>query len=114
MNQVLYERNLLYNTGIVFDPGSISVKIYGPDNSLRIITEIECRTNHSPLKYLDEIVEILGNDIFSKIKIDVRKDIVMYFKGTGIKYAMDGNSKYIRVYFDNNVTVVDRVEEIRE
>lgn len=109
-SNILIERDMLYPTDNSLEPGSVHIKVYGPNDNEKIPVVIESKTNHSPLKYIDAIIEIIQCDIFDRLKIDVKKTVDIYIlTGSELK-AEYGNHKYIRINFATNGITVEGVE----
>ncbi len=76
---IVYERDLLYPTDGAFDPGSIHVELHSPKKK-GIPVVIEGKTPHSPLKYIKCIIQVLQNDIFDRINVNVTTDTTLYIR----------------------------------
>ena len=96
-NEALFERDMLYPTGNINEPGSIHIQVLSPNQNARIPVVIESKTTHSPLEYLDSIIRIMQTDIFDRIFVDIRKNVILYFK-VGKELKDKSNSKpYLKV-----------------
>lgn len=98
--EVLFERDMLYPTSNLNEPGSVHIRVFNPNNSARIPVLIESKTGHSPLNYLDSILRIMQSDIFDRIFIDVRRTLNLYIKAAGDISKEYGGKAYVRVTFD--------------
>lgn len=93
----LFERDILYPTGNINEPGSIHIQVLNPNKNARIPVVIESKTSHSPHEYLDSIVRIIQTDIFDRIFVDIRKNVILYFK-VGKEQLKENNGKpFIKV-----------------
>ncbi len=94
---VLFERDILYPTGSISEPGSVHIQVLSPNNIARIPVIIESKTGHSPLKYLDTLVRIMQTDIFDRIFVDINKNVLLYIKAGSQLAAESGGKPYIKV-----------------
>lgn len=77
-NDALFERDMLYPTENLNEPGSVRIKVLNPNNNARIPVIIESKSIHSPLKYLDSIERIMQSEIFDRIFVDIKKSVSIY------------------------------------
>ncbi|NJD04689.1 MAG: hypothetical protein FIA99_19290 [Ruminiclostridium sp.] len=95
--EVLFERDILFPTGNINEPGSIHIRVLSPNQNARIPLVIESKTSHLPYDYLDSIIRILQTDIFDRILVDIKKNVILYFK-VGKELINKSNGKpYIKV-----------------
>jgi hypothetical protein len=80
MKQAMFERDILYPTQKSFEPGSVHVTVYPPENSGGLPVVIVAKTLHNPLDYIPEILGILQADVFDRIRIDIKASGILYFK----------------------------------
>ncbi|MCX7748548.1 MAG: hypothetical protein N2645_16920 [Clostridia bacterium] len=89
----MFEKDLLYPTDSLAEPGIIRVQIFDPNGKGKIPVVIESKTAHSPMNYIDTIIRIMQNDIFDRILIDIRKNVSLYISATEeIKKDMNGKN----------------------
>lgn len=101
-DNVMYERDLLYPTDSIFEPGCIRIVVKGPNSNAAIPIIIECKTSHSPIKYINSIVQIMQSDIFDRIYINLKKNANLYIKTPeGLKKEYN-DSTYLLVRFDED------------
>ncbi len=79
MNSLLFERDLLYPTQNVIDPGILHVKLLSPANS-RIPVIIESKSMHSAIENINTIIDILQKEIFDRINIKIFENTLVYLK----------------------------------
>ncbi len=79
MHSLLFERDLLYPTQNVIDPGILHVKLLSPTNS-RIPVIIESKSVHSAVDNIKTIVDILQKEIFDRINIKIFENTLVYLK----------------------------------
>lgn len=96
---ILIERDILYPTDSVVEPGCVHVQVFEPDKNNKIPVVIEEKTAHSPLKYIATIAKIIQNDIFDRIFIDIKKNSDIYIKANEELAKEFGNYNYIKVTF---------------
>jgi hypothetical protein len=97
---ILLERDMLYPTSNSIEPGSINIRVFGPDQDARIPVVVESKSGHSPLKNLDTIVRIMQSDIFDRIFINVKKTVDIYIKNELPEEY--GDHVYIRVRYKDD------------
>lgn len=99
MNPLLFERDLLYPTSNIFDPGIIHVKILNPTNaSMPVI--IEPKSNHSTAENIGAIIDTMQKDIFDRINIKVYNNTTVYILTNNIDSQKYKDSKYLKVIFE--------------
>ncbi len=96
---ILFERDILYPTDYSNNPGSVHIKVYSPDQNIKIPVVIEAKNSHSPLEHIDSIVRIMQSDIFDRIFIDIRKNVDIYIESTAETAAEYGNHSHIKLRF---------------
>ena len=107
-SDILFERDMLYPTDNENEPGSIHLQIMSPDNT-RIPLFIEARSSHSPLKYIDTVINLLQSDIFDRIFINIKKIVDIYIKinpETDNEYS---GYSHVKVYFSDGKLVNEGV-----
>jgi hypothetical protein len=112
MSDILYERDLLYPTENLSEPGCVHVEVMNPDIKARIPIVIESKTVHSPVNYIDSIIRIMQSDIFDRVFVDIKSRASIYIrssKESGDEYA---GKRYTRVTFNNDSVEFTGVDEI--
>lgn len=109
-SDVLFERDMLFPTDNPLEPGSVHIKVYGPNKNVKIPVVIESKTSHSPLKYIDVIVRIIQADIFDRLTIDVKKNVDIYIRADSELSAKYDNHKYVRVDYSEGGITVEGIE----
>jgi hypothetical protein len=98
MSSLLFERDLLYPTDNILDPGILHVKIFHPDNS-KMPVIVEPMSCHSAIDYINVVLDILQKDIFDRINIRVCDNTSIYIKPTDSDKAKYGNVKFLSVVY---------------
>lgn len=93
MNQPMLERDLLYPTEKEFEPGSVHITVLQPESDGKIPIVIEPRTEHDPLRYIPDIVGLIQAEVFERVRIDIRKRGIFFFKA--------GVNRYCRVRYQD-------------
>ncbi len=106
LKKAMFERDILYPTEKPFEPGSVHVTVYPPENSGGIPVVIASKTSHNALDYVSEILGILQADVFDRIRIDIKASGILYFK------PHDKKSTFYRLRFTDKENYV--AEEIKE
>lgn len=109
---VVYERDLLYPTDNMFEPGSIHVEMLQPNKKGSMPVLIESRTAHSPKKYIDSIIRIMQSDIFDRIHIDVKHNLNLYIKTNDVIRQEEDCKEYILVVFHGDKIEFKGVDNI--
>jgi hypothetical protein len=100
MNPLLFERDLLYPTSNIFDPGIIHVKILNPTNaSMPVI--VEPKSSHSTAEDIGAIIDTMQKDIFDRINIKVDKNTTVYILINDIDSQKYKDGKYLKVIFES-------------
>ena len=99
---VVYERDLLYPTENVNDPGCIHIEVLSPNKNGKMPILIECKTIHSPVKYINSIIRIMQMDIFDRIHIEVKDSAKLYIKSNDELKKSFQNKNYIKIIVDND------------
>ena len=108
----IYERDLLYSTDNVIDPGCIHIVVLAPDKDNKKPIIIECRTAHSPIKYINSIIRIMQIDIFDRIHIELKNSAKIFIK-TDEDFKKDfQNKNYIKVIVNNDIYEYLGVDEL--
>lgn len=93
MKKAMFERDILYPTQNLMEPGSVHVTVYSPENTGGLPIVIKAKTDHNPIDYVNEIITILQTDVFDRIRIDIRTYGIIYF------VPHDQNASCCRVHF---------------
>lgn len=100
MTKVLFERDLLYPTDNIIEPGIIHVKILNPDNS-RMPVIVEPKSNHSAVENIYTVLDVLQKDIFDRIKIKIAENTTVYIIPNDADKKEFGAVKHLVVAYDN-------------
>lgn len=106
LKKAMFERDILYPTEKPFEPGSVHVTVYPPENTGGIPVVITAKTAHNSLEYISEILGILQTDVFDRIRIDIKVSGILYF------LPYDKKTTRYRVHFEDKDKFT--VEEIPE
>jgi len=105
MKQAMFERDILYPVRKEQEIGSVHMTVLQPEKDGGIPLMIEAKTEHDPLDYITEIVNLIQADVFDRIRIDIRK--------SGIIYVRTGDGRYCRIRFqDGNRYSSEIVDEL--
>lgn len=111
-NSVVYERDLLYPTENISEPGSIHVEVLSPNSKGKMPIIIEAKTNHCPVDYINSIIGIMQSDIFDRIHINIKLNAELYIQATEELKKKHGESKLIKVVFEGESISYLPVNEI--
>lgn len=75
----IFDRDLLYPTNKVMDPGSVHVAIMKPDNHGKLPVFISAKSGHNPLDYVETLIGVIQADIFDRIRINIKEQGIFYF-----------------------------------
>jgi hypothetical protein len=108
----VYERDLLYPTENIAEPGSIHVEILNPNKVSKMPVILESRTAHSPLKHMDYIIRVMQTEIFDRILVDIKKNVNLYIKtNEDLKKEFKGKN-YLQVVFSGDKIEYTGVDEL--
>ncbi len=108
----VYERDLLYPTESLFEPGSIHIEMLSPDKNNKIPVIVESRTAHSPMTNIGTIIRVMQNDIFDRVLIDIKSNVLLYIKVTDESKKEYKDFKYMMVVFSGDRIEFKGVNEI--
>lgn len=108
----MYERDLLYPTENVNEPGCIHVEVLNPNTRGKMPVVIESKTSQSPVKYIDAIIRIMQSDIFDRILVNVKNTIDLYIISNESLSSISGGKKYLLVSFNADKAEFTGVDEI--
>lgn len=104
MSVTIFEKDLLYPTANLNDPGSVNVAVMKPDNLGKLSVLIAPKSNHNPLDYKDTLVHLIQIDIFDRIRIDIKE--------MGIFYFTVRPNEYIKLVFQDGRQITEKVSYI--
>lgn len=108
----MYEKDLLYPTENINEPGSIHIEVLKPNKKGKMPVVIESRTSQSPVKYIDAIIRIMQNDIFDRILVNVKNSIELYIVSNESLISISGEKKYLFVNLNSEKVEFIGVDEI--
>lgn len=103
MFEPMFERDLLYPAARP-ELGSVHISVLKPDIQGKIPILITPKTDHNPLDYTDEIIDILQADIFKRARIDIKNQGIFFFRNE--------NDEYIKLVFEGGRKVTEKVSSI--
>lgn len=101
MNTVLFERDLLYPTDNIIEPGIIHVKMLNPDNS-RMPVIVESKSNHSAVDNIDIVLDVMQKDIFDRINIKIAENTAVYIMLNDSDKKKFGEVEYLEVVYGDD------------
>lgn len=104
MRQPMFERDLLYPTKSLIEPGSVHVSVLNPDILGRLPIMIVPKTVHDPLDYIDILIDIIQTDIFDRTRINIRDQGIFFFKVE--------ENEYIKLIFENGKKITENCRNI--
>ncbi len=110
--EVLFERDLLYPTDNLNEPGSVHLKVFSPNSNATIPVLLESKSGHSPLKYIDVITNIMQSDIFDRILINVKKSLIIFIPVENAAAGQGDARRYSRVQYINDSYNVKESDDI--
>lgn len=108
----VYECDLLYPTENVHNPGSIHITLNNPVKAGKMPVIIEPKTIHSPIGNLSSIIHVMQSEIFDRIHIDIKKNILLYIDIQSIKDLQNEyeDKKYLLIKFDGDYPIFEPVD----
>ncbi len=98
MSSFLFERDLLYPTDNILDPGILHVKILNPNNS-KMPVVVEPKSNHSAANNISSVLDIIQKDIFDRINIKVVDNTQVYVLLNELDKKDYGDTQCLKVVF---------------
>ena len=87
MHKPMFERDLLYPTDSLLEPGSVRVAVLNPDVLGKLPILIIPKTSHNPLEYINILIDIIQVDIFNRIRINIKDQGIFFFKVNENEYV---------------------------
>lgn len=112
MYNVLYERDLLYPTENIAEPGCVHIEVLNPNKKAKIPIIIQSKTNHSPANYIDSIIRIMQSDIFDRIFVDIKSNGSIYIKKANKCECNCSGKAFTKVIFDGDSIVYEDIDDI--
>ena len=110
--EVAYSVDLLFYTDNENEPGSMHVKVLSPKKITVLSVLIEVDSGIQIQKNLDAMVKMIQQELFNRIKTDVKNEINMYFVvPEDQKNDFDG-SQYVKAVFNDMNCLFEKVDEI--
>lgn len=109
INDVLFEKDMLYPTDNSIEPGCIHIRVLSPDSGNKLPVLIEDKSNHSPMHHIDSIIRLMQTDIFDRILVDVKKNVDIYIKADNMAVEQ-GKVKYHKVLLTGDKIMSEAVE----
>ena len=107
----LFERDLLYPTSNIFEPGIIHLKVLNPTSSNMPLI-IESKSNHCVVQYLKDIIDVMQKDVFDRINIKIEKNTSLYILLCETESNKYDGAKYLKVIFNADKYGFSPVNEI--
>jgi len=98
MSSILFERDLLYPTDNILDPGSLHIRILNPDNS-KMPVVVEPRSYHSAIENVNAVLDVLQKDIFDRINMKVYENTSVFIMLNDQDKVKYGDVKFLNVVF---------------
>jgi hypothetical protein len=98
MNSFLFERDLLYPTQNIIDPGILHVKLLNPKES-KIPVVIEPKSKHSAAGNVATILDVMQKEIFDRINIKVYENTIIYVSLNELDKPAYGDKPFLKVVF---------------
>ncbi len=98
MSSLLFERDLLYPTDNIIDPGILHVRILSPDNS-KMPVVVEPKSNHSAIENVSIVLDVLQRDIFDRINIRIYDNTTVYILLNDLDKEKYGDVKYLKIVY---------------
>ena len=98
MNNHMFERDLLYPTNNPLEPGSVHISVLNPDSDGKLPILVTSKSEHDPIDYINDVVDIIQADIFDRIRIEIRELGVFLFEKS--------DNNHTKVIFENGKPVI--------
>jgi len=104
MYKPMFERDLLYPTGNLPEPGSVHIAVLNPDVLSKLPILITPKTIHNPLEYTNVLIDIIQADIFDRIRINIKEQGIFFFKV--------GENECVKLVYENGKQVAEKCQSI--
>ena len=103
MNEVLYERELLFLADNKLDLGEVKVKLLGINNNARMIAVVSPKFDLDLYKYTENIISSMNTEMFLRLKIDFIKNVDIIFdnKIEAKKIVFESENSILPYHFVN-------------
>jgi hypothetical protein len=102
MHKPMFERDLLYPTDSLLEPGSVRVAVLNPDVLGKLPILIIPKTSHNPLEYINILIDIIQVDIFNRIRINIKDQGIFFFKVN--------ENEYVKLIYEDGKQVTEKCE----
>lgn len=100
----IFNRDLLYPTDNLSDPGSVHIAVMCPDANGKLPVFISAKSRHNPMDYSDTVLEIIQSDIFDKTRINIKNQGIFFFRMS--------ENKYVRMVFKDEKQITEVVSNM--
>jgi hypothetical protein len=103
MVQPMLERDFLYPTENEYEPDSVHISVLHPERDGKIPIIIEPKTEHDPLHYITDIVSLIQAEVFERVRIDIKKCGIFFFKAGGNRFCRvvyQGGDRYVSEFVE--------------
>lgn len=98
MSSFLFERDLLFPTDNILDPGILHARILNPNNS-KMPVVVETKSSHSAAENISSVLDVLQKDIFDRINIRIYDNTQVYILLNEADKEIYGDVRYLKVVF---------------
>ncbi|MDF2988619.1 MAG: hypothetical protein K0R50_4129 [Eubacterium sp.] len=98
MSSFLFERDLLFPTDNILDPGILHARILNPNNS-KMPLVVETKSSHSAAENINSVLDVLQKDIFDRINIRIYDNTQVYILLNEADREKYGDVKCLEVVF---------------
>ncbi len=98
MSSFLFERDLLFPTDNILDPGILHARILNPNNS-KMPVVVETKSSHSAAENISSVLDVLQKDIFDRINIRIYDNTQVYILLNEADKELYGDVRYLKVVF---------------
>ena len=112
MQKIAYSVDLLFDTGVPGAPGSLHVKVMEPKTENHLSAVLEVDSGVTIRNHIDSIVKTLQRELFSRIEVDVKTDINIYFSAAGNQLKEFDGHQFVKLQHNDNTYSFEPVDEI--
>ena len=112
MQKIAYSVDLLFDTGVPGAPGSLHVKVMEPKTENILSAVLEVDSGVAIRNHIDSIVETLQRELFSRIEVDVKNEINMYFSLADNQQEEFDGHRFVKLLHNENIYSFEPVDEI--
>lgn len=108
----MFERDLLYPTENIYEPGSFHIEVLNPDKGGMLPVVIEGKTNNSLIKNINTVTRVMQSEIFDRILLNIKSNVKLYIKANDEQKKEFGGKEYVFVSFEGDMPSFSGIDSV--